>query len=138
MKCLLDVNFALACAWSTHKQHSAANRWLDAQKQFATCPGTQMGFLRVSMSAAYGATFAEANTALNAILALSSHRFVEDDTAADDLPSSLASRHDVTDAHFVTLASRHGLKLVSLDEVLCEKEWAQAVAMNPLKNSFSG
>ncbi len=132
MKCLLDVSLLIACAWSTHDQHAAANRWLDAQKLFTTCPGTQMGFLRVSMSAAYGATFDEANTALNAILALSSHRFVADDTVADKLPRSLSSRHDVTDAHFVTLASRHGLQLATLDNTLCEKAWAKGVALNPL------
>jgi len=37
--------------------HVRANRWLNSVTEFSTAPVTQMGFLRVSMSAAYGASF---------------------------------------------------------------------------------
>ncbi|MBN8456640.1 MAG: hypothetical protein J0M04_02160 [Verrucomicrobia bacterium] len=70
MSHLLDVNFLLACAWSGHADHGRANRWLNSVSSFATVPITQMGFLRVSMSPAYGASFADARTALAAILQL--------------------------------------------------------------------
>jgi len=138
MKCLKDVSLLAACAWSTHGQHTAANRWLDAQVYFATCPASEMGFLRVSMSPAYGAAFDEANAALNGILQLPSHHFLQDDTTAERLPRDLTSRHDVTDAHFVTLASRHFVRLATLDDVLCNKDWAKGVALNPLKSELSG
>ncbi len=39
---------------------------------------------------------------------------------------------DTTDAHLVTLAKRHGLKLATLDGMLIAKPWAAGVAENPL------
>ena len=39
---------------------------------------------------------------------------------------------DTTDAHLVTLAKRHGLKLATLDGTLIAKPWAVGVAENPL------
>ena len=131
MSHLLDVNFLVACAWSSHADHAGANRWLNSAAKFATAPITQMGFLRVSMSAAYGASFADAQNALRAILQLKSHRLVTDAVPADSLPP-LSSRKDVTDAHFVRLAASHRLKLATLDDELCKKPWAAGIAENPL------
>jgi len=128
---LLDVNVLLACAWSNHSKHARANRWLGRVKEFATAPVTQMGFLRVSMSAAYGASFADARTALDAILRLPSHRFLADATAADSLPE-LATAGEVTDAHLVRLAASHGFKLATLDAGLCIRSWAAGIAEDPL------
>ena len=54
--------------------------------KFFTAPPTQMGFLRVSTSVACGASFSDAQTALNAILFMKSHRFVPDTVQADSLP----------------------------------------------------
>ena len=131
MSHLLDVSLLLACAWSRHPDHSRANRWLNSTAKFATAPITQMGFLRVSMSAAHGASFADAHDALRAILRIKSHRFVTDAVRADSLPA-LSSNKDVTDAHFVKLAASHGLKLATLDAELCKKSWAVGIAENPL------
>ncbi|MEO6754233.1 MAG: PIN domain-containing protein [Chthoniobacteraceae bacterium] len=131
MSHLLDVSFLLACAWSGHADHARANRWLNSTSKFATAPITQTGFLRVSMSAAYGASFADAQNALRAILQLKSHRLVTDAVRADSLPA-LSSNRDVTDAHFVKLAASHRLKLATLDDELCKKPWAAGIAENPL------
>ena len=131
MSHLLDVNFLLACAWSSHGRHAEANRWLNSASSFATASISQMGFLRVSMSVAYGASFADAQTALMAILRLRSHRFLVDTTQADALPA-VAVGKDVTDAHLTRLAASHGLKLATLDGQLCRKPWAAGIAENPL------
>ena len=131
MSHLLDVNLLLACAWSGHASHARANRWLNSVAEFATAPVTQMGFLRVSMSPAYGASFADAQTALRAILQLKSHRFLNDAVSADSLPT-LTHGKDVTDAHLVRLAASHGLKLATLDGTLAKKAWAASIAENPL------
>lgn len=131
MSHLLDVNLLLACAWSGHPDHARANRWLNSKVKFATAPITQMGFLRVSMSAAYGASFADAQNALGAILQLKSHRFVTDAVRAGSL-AALSSNKDVTDAHFVKLAASHDLRLATLDDELCKKTWAVGIAENPL------
>ncbi len=131
MSHLLDVNLLLACAWSGHADHVRANRWLNSVAEFSTAPVTQMGFLRVSLSAAYGASFGDAQTALQAILHLKSHRFLTDAVPADSLPT-LASANEVTDAHLVRLAESQALKLATLDGGLCRKAWAAGIAENPL------
>jgi toxin-antitoxin system PIN domain toxin len=128
---LLDVNLLVACAWSGHAFHAQANRWLNEAVEFATAPVTQMGFMRVSMSPGYGASFGDAQTALRAILQLKSHRFVRDGVQACSLPT-LSSRKDVTDAHLVLLAASHNLKLATLDDDLTKKPWAAGVAEGPL------
>jgi len=51
MSHLLDVNFLLACGWSSHAQHAVARAWLEAQTAFTTCPLSELGFLRVSICA---------------------------------------------------------------------------------------
>jgi len=104
---------------------------LNTTDAFATAPITQMGFLRVRMSTAFGASFADARTALAAILQLRSHRFLTDATPADALPA-LSSSKDVTDAHLVRLAASHGLTLATLDSNLVKKPWAAGIAVNPL------
>lgn len=131
MSPLLDVNLLLACAWSGHADHARANRWLNSVPEFSTAPVTQMGFLRVSLSVAYGASFGDAQTALRAILQLKSHRFLTDAVPADALPT-LTNGKDVTDAHLVRLAASHGVKLATLDGSLCKQAWAASIAENPL------
>jgi predicted nucleic acid-binding protein len=128
---LLDVSLLLACGWSEHARHAQANRWLNKVAAFATCPLTEMGFLRVSMSPAFRASFEDARTILNSLLELESHRFVTDTIRAKSLPA-LTSRKDVTDAHLIGLARRRGLKLATLDDRLCQRSWAAGVAENPL------
>ena len=131
MSHLLDVNLLLACAWSGHADHARANRWLNTLAEFSTAPATQMGFLRVSLSPAYGAAFGDAQTALRAIVQLKSHRFLTDAVAANSLPA-LSHGKDVTDAHLVRLAASHKLRLATLDGNLCKKTWAASIAENPL------
>ena len=131
MSHLLDVNMLLAIGWSGHSEHVRANRWLNSVPSFATAPVTQMGFLRVSMSAAYGASFDDAREVLRAIVGLRAHRFLNDKVNVDALPEIAAAR-DVTDAHLVRLAAGHRLKLATLDEALCRKQWAAGIAENPL------
>jgi predicted nucleic acid-binding protein len=51
---LLDVNVLLALAWPAHVDHVAASRWLAGKQKHsnsgvATCPLTELGFIRLSM-----------------------------------------------------------------------------------------
>lgn len=131
MSHLLDVNFLLACAWQSHANHAKARTWLEAQTSFATCPISQLGFLRVSLSPGYRASFADALAALEDITERKGAQFI-----ADDLPGGnahpVASYSDMTDAYLVALAKAHGLKLATLDGGLCDRAWAKGVAENPL------
>ena len=131
MSHLVDVNLLLACGWSVHPHHAAANRWLDSIGAFATCSVTQMGFIRVSMGPGYGASFADAQRVLRAMVEMPTHRFVADKTTAHSLPE-LGSHRDVSDAHPIQLAAANGLKLATLDDGLCQKNWAKSLAENPV------
>jgi uncharacterized protein len=129
---LLDVNFLIACGWESHVEHVRASRWLSRAKSFATCPISEMGFLRVSLSPAYGASFADAMEALGGITRMRAHRFLRDPTRAQSLPEVSTSK-DVTDAHLVHLARRYRLKLATFDTALCEKQWAHGIAEDPTR-----
>ncbi|HLL89632.1 MAG TPA: TA system VapC family ribonuclease toxin [Tepidisphaeraceae bacterium] len=48
---LLDANVLIALGWPTHAHHAVAHRWFAsaaAADGWATCPLTQLGFVRVS------------------------------------------------------------------------------------------
>ncbi len=131
MSYLLDVNFLLACGWRSHAQHAAARAWLERQSEFATNPISELGFLRVSMSPGYRASFVDAQTALAAITDQERCRFLGADLAADQIP--VVTHHsDITDAYLVAAARKEGLKLATLDNELCSKSWASGIAENPL------
>jgi toxin-antitoxin system PIN domain toxin len=134
MNHLLDVNFLLACAWQTHQRHAAANAWLGKQQTFATCPISQLGFLRVSMSPAFRADFSDALVALDGVLSQRGTTFIPDDLPAADI-APVTGYADTTDAYLVALAKAHGLKLATLDDALCRSQWAMGTAVNPLRTS---
>ena len=131
MSHLLDVNFLLACGWSSHVRHGAARAWLEAQTSFATSPISELGFIRVSMSPGYRASFADAQMALGNITSRPQAHSIAADLPVARLPH-LTAHADVTAAYLVELARAHGLKLATLDDALCRKPWAGGVAENPL------
>ena len=47
MTFLLDVNPLIAAIWEDHADHATVNQWL-AGKKMATCPISELGFLRIS------------------------------------------------------------------------------------------
>jgi toxin-antitoxin system PIN domain toxin len=134
MSHLLDVNFLLACAWQTHDHHAAASAWLDQQEEFATCPISELGFLRVSMSPAFRADFVDALAALDGIVSRRGTTFIPDDVPAASL-APVTSYADITDGYLVALAKAHGLKLATLDDALCHSQWATSIAVDPLRAS---
>ena len=131
MSHLLDVNFLLACGWSSHARHAEARAWLEAQSAFTTGPLSELGFIRVSMTPGYRASFADAQAALADITSRQQARRVAADFPVAKRPA-LTNHSEVTDAYLVELARAHGLKLATLDDALCKKPWAVGVAENPL------
>ena len=130
MSWLLDVNLILASRWTTHPDHSAAKAWINALDKFYTTAITELGFVRISLSAAYLATWDEAQETLKKLHARPGHQFLADDVDGRAAPET--GSKDTTDAHLVTLAKRHGLKLATLDDGLIGKPWAAGIAENPL------
>ena len=88
MSWLLDVNFLLASRWTTHPDHDAVRTWLDAQPEFHTTPIAELGFLRVSLSPGYSASWEDTQQSLASLLARPAHRFLADDLSATDLPKT--------------------------------------------------
>jgi len=130
---LLDVNLILASRWTTHPEHSAVNAWLNTVDEFHTCAITELGFVRISLSVAYQASWEEVQETLRVLHERPSYRFLVDDV--DGTASPETNSNDTTDAHLVTLARRHSFKLATLDASLIAKHWAAGVAENPLSQS---
>ena len=67
MSVLPDINILLACGWQQHPLHASCCAWLDSLAEFALCPITELGFLRVSMSPAFRATYEGASRVLESL-----------------------------------------------------------------------
>ncbi len=133
MSHLLDVNFLVACGWKSHAHHAAARRWLETQPRFYTCPLIHLGFLRVSISQAFRATFEDAREVLVGLTRLKGAGFVADTLPGTALRGPLQDPNEVTDAYLVTLAKARKVRLATLDDGLCSKLWAAGIAVNPLR-----
>jgi uncharacterized protein len=123
---LLDINVLIALAWPSHVHHACAQRWFTqhAREGWATCPLTQLGFVRISSNPAIipeAVSPAAALTALAAIVAHRHHVFWPDSLSlgAGALPVALIAGHrQLTDAYLLGLALHHRGKLVTLDRAL--------------------
>jgi predicted nucleic acid-binding protein len=111
---LLDVNMLLAAIWRDHQDQARVERWL-REKQTATCPISELGFLRISS----GETFpfrAEPQVCRNALLEfLRKHRcrFIPGDFSPKRIAAQFS--REFTDLYLAELAERHRLKLATLD-----------------------
>jgi len=121
---LLDTNVLIALSWPNHIHHETALRWFAKHQRrgWATCPMTQSGFVRVSSNQAVipeARSPGESVALLREILALPHHRFWVDDIpiAASEFVemSKIFGFRQVTDAHLLALALRHGGCLATLD-----------------------
>lgn len=121
---LLDVNLLLALAWPNHVHHALAHRWfrLIHVDGWATCPLTQSGFVRVSSNRLVlpkPATPRDAVLLLRELIELPGHAFWTDDVSiarSNAFPlDHLTGHRQVTDAHLLALATRHGGRLATLD-----------------------
>lgn len=126
---LLDVNVLVALTWPTHVHHHAARSWFDrvGRAAWATCPITQLGFVRVSsnLKAIPDAVRPpEAVAVLKRLTELPGHQFWPDDvpvvgTAAFDA-LNLVGHRQVTDAYLVALAQHRDGRVATLDRGVAE------------------
>ena len=65
-------------------------------ESFATCAISEMGFLRVSLSPAFGASFEDAMTTLGAIVSMRTHQFLRDSTRGNHCRKSTQVRTSPT------------------------------------------
>ena len=127
---LLDVNLLLAYGWQTHSKHEQCRSWLDSIAFFATCPITELGFLRVSMSPGYRAGVTDAMRVLNSIIQKKNSHLIHCDIQASII-EKVTHYKDTTDAYLVELSKTHSCKLATLDTALINATWAQDIAFNP-------
>ncbi len=114
MKYLLDVNALIAAIWRNHPDHATTDAWLTG-KELATCPISQLGFLRVSTNPkALNADMTTTRQLLEAFLHNHEPQFVADDLSP--LKSGAQKSEQVTDHYLVDLAASKGMKLATLDE----------------------
>ena len=121
---LLDVNVLLALAWPTHVHHLAAHRWFAENREagWATCPLTQLGFVRLAMQPAVvkiPILFGDVMEALAQMTANGAHRFwpLEGGLAdvRDEIRAHVVGHHQLTDAVLLDVAIRHQGRLATLD-----------------------
>jgi uncharacterized protein len=118
---LLDTNVLLALAWPNHQHHAHAHRWFAsaADRGWATCAFTQLGFVRLSSNPAYtpdAATPQESAALLRQFTRHKSHRFWPSPAADDPAIFGRALGHaQVNDAWLVEVARRNAGRLVTLD-----------------------
>ncbi len=126
---LLDVNVLIALAWPLHVHHAVAHDWFEknGQKSWATCPLTQLAFVRISSNAKIipsAVSPRAAATMLNDITALPGHVFWTDDLPLNDLStfnsSGFVGHRQVTDAYLIELAKHRKGKVATLDAGLAD------------------
>ena len=77
---LLDTNLLIALAWPQHVHHAQAHDWFAAtgRHDWASCPLTQLGFIRISSNPAIipdAVGPRDALSVLNRIISLPGHHF---------------------------------------------------------------
>lgn len=126
---LLDVNLLIALAWPQHVHHSQAHDWFDRRgsESWATCPLTQLGFVRISSNpkiVAQAVSPREAFAALERMTALPGHSSWPDDVSpagqAEFAALSLVGHRQVTDAYLLALCRRNKGRLATLDQGVAE------------------
>jgi uncharacterized protein len=121
---LLDVNVLIALLWSTHEHHLHVQHWFQANRslQWATCPFTQIAFVRILSNPAFSRDATSPNEAEDLLAANTSHhnhRFWPDDidfaTANKLLRKRIVGHRQVSDAYLLGLAVHHKGRLATMD-----------------------
>ncbi len=134
MTLLLDVNVLIAFAWPTHAHHARARAWFTGMRggAWATCPPTELGFVRLSANPAVvdpPLAPMQAAATMTALRAMRGHDFWADDTTAAGIDwTAVTTYRHVPDAHLVAIATRHGGRVATLDRRLVQR-FGQGVAV---------
>ena len=127
MAFLLDVNVLVALLWTTHEDHLKVQKWFahNAPKGWATCPFTQVAFVRISSNPAIfpnAVKPSEAVEILNKNLLHPSHQFWKDEIsfaeATKPFHERLAGHRQVTDAYLLGLAIHMKGKFATMDRAV--------------------
>lgn len=129
MSLLPDVNVLVALVWPNHVHHAAAVEWFARARHegWATCPGTESGFIRVSSNRRIipeARAVPEAASAMRQLRQLGAHRFWVDDTSMATTDAvrleEVQGYRQVADAHLLALARTRGGQVVTFDRGLAD------------------
>lgn len=117
---LLDVNALIALGHIDHVFHGRVSRWLDSldAPTLATCPITELGFVRVLAHAStYRFTIAGGRDLLLSLKQSARYPFLffADHHDAAHLPDWVETARQATDGHLIQLALEQGAQLATLD-----------------------
>jgi uncharacterized protein len=121
---LLDVNVLVALFDPDHVHHELAHDWFadHGRSNWATCPLTENGFVRVLANPAYGATVNRVHDLVDRLLrfrASGGHVFWEDSVSLLDASlldwSAAVGHRQLTDIYLLALACARGGRLVTFD-----------------------
>lgn len=122
---LLDVNVLVPMAWPTHQAHGKVQQWISSRAEagWATCPLTQMAFVRILSNPAFSPFALTPDQALELLqtnLEHPGHRFWRDELALRDalkpFGRRLTGHKQITDAYLLGLAIHHDGKFATLDQ----------------------
>jgi uncharacterized protein len=124
---LLDLNILTALLWPAHEHHEAAHRWFGNRRdaRWATCPLTQLGFVRIVSNPVFSRDALSPAGALALLvenLMHPDHEFwadsIEVPAAIKPLESQLQGYRQFTDAYLLTLARQRKGVLATFDRGL--------------------
>jgi uncharacterized protein len=126
---LLDTNVLIALSWPHHMHHAKAHDWFHGtgRTAWATCPLTQIAFIRISSNPkiiADAVTPREALEVLKKIVSVPGHHFWPDTVAPTDakafMSAAFVGHRQVTGAYLLSLAQHHKGKLATFDNGIAE------------------
>ncbi len=127
MVTLLDVNVLIALGWANHQHHDAAHHWFASQRSspWATCPLTQVAFVRISANPRIVDATVPAAIAAGVLRKMTQHpehHFWAEYPNVAELkgwpPGWVQGHRQVTDAYLLATAEQHKGKLVTFDRKL--------------------
>lgn len=121
---LLDVNVMVALFWPAHEFHTPVRKWFSkhGSRNWASCPLTQNGFVRIISNPAFSRDALSVDDALRLLMAntqLPGHAFWPDDIdirkALSVSGARLQGYRQLTDAYLLGLAIHRNGRLATLD-----------------------
>lgn len=127
---LFDVNVLLALANPLHEHHNRTWLWFKANgdRNYATCPLTQLGFLRIITLPAsrLGVTVKSAHRSLQLLTSEPNHEFWPDEISASSLnPAGVYGHQQWNDAYLLALARHRSGIVATFDKGFAELARAQ-------------
>ena len=126
---MLDLNVFVALAWPAHEHHTAARTWFlsRGKSKWATCPLTQLGFIRLLSNPAFSPDALSVPDALALLMKnvnQPAHEFWPDALTAPRALKPLIrdafGYRQITDAYLLSLVLRHKARLATFDRGLLE------------------